>query len=173
MISGIIGWVIGKLKWLLLIAAIGGPILAYMSWSDARHRQKVANEGIETTASIDGATRRRGKRGGTSYTVNLKWKDATGKDMNAEKVSISNAYAGQIIVGDTLRVGQTRIKYLPAASNEVDAETGVIILADNARQEATDNDMVYVGSGAGVIGILGFAAFWFFGRRRHEEAAQA
>lgn len=173
MIGGIIEWVVGKLKWLLLIAAVGGPILAFISWNDAQHRQKVAREGIEATASIDGATRTRRKRGGTSYSVNLKWKDQNGKDMSAEKVSISNTYANTIIAGDKLRVGQTRVKYLPADSNVVDAETGVIILADNARQEETDNEMVYVGAGAGGIGILGFAAFWFFGRRREEQPAQA
>lgn len=173
MIGRIIDWVLGKLKWLLLIAAIGGPILAFISWNDAQHRQKVVREGIETMAEIDGATRVRRKRGGTSYTVNLKWKDQSGKDINAEKVTISNAYASSIIVGDKIRVGQTQIKYLPAQSNVVDAETGVIIVADNARQEETDNEMVYIGAGAGLLGMLGFGAFMFFGRRREETPAQA
>ncbi|BAT60625.1 hypothetical protein GJW-30_1_03173 [Variibacter gotjawalensis] len=169
MISGIVGWILAKVKWLLLIAAVGGPIMAFISWNDAQHRQKVAKDGIEATAAIDGATRTKRKRGGTSYTVNLKWKDKNGKDMSADKVAVSNAYANQIIMGDRLRVATTRIKYLPAAENVVDAETGVIITADNDRQETTDGEMVYLGSGAGLVGILGFGAFWFFGRRREEQ----
>jgi hypothetical protein len=166
-LSGIIGWIVGKIKWLLILAAIGGPVLAYFGWEDAQRRQDIAKRGVEATATVAGATKTTRKRGGVSYTVNLQWKDANGKDRSAEKISISSDYARQIIRNDRLTIAETRVKYVPDATDD---KSGVMIVADTGKQDDLDEGMIYAGAGIGAIGIVGSALFFFLGRRREEEA---
>jgi len=163
--SGLIGWIAGKIKWLLLIAAVGGPVLAFMSWQDGERVKKVAAEGIEAQASVEGATRTKRRRSGTSYTVDLAWKDAAGQDRTADKVSISHQFASRIIANDKLTVDTVPIKYLAGEQGK----DSVIIRDDADKQADLDHEMIYVGGGAGIIGILG-SGFWFLlGRRRRSE----
>jgi hypothetical protein len=162
--SGIIGWIAGKIKWLLLIAAVGGPVVAYMSWQDGERVKKVVAEGIEAQASVEGATRTKRRRSGTSYTVDLAWKDASGQDRKAEKVSISHQFANRIISNDRLTVDTLPIKYLATEQGK-----DSVIIRDDADQQADlDHEMIYVGAGAGIIGILGSGLWFLLGRRRPE-----
>lgn len=167
--SGIVSWIMGKLKWLLVIAALGGPFLAYISWEDGERVKRVAAEGVEAQASVEGATRTRSRRGVTSYSLDLAWKDADGQSHTAEKVSISRDFADRIIVNDRLTVDTLRIKYLPGEAGK----SGVIIQDDAAKQADLDHEMVYLGAGAGVIGVLGSAGFFLMGRRRSEQQQPA
>lgn len=167
--SGIIGWIAGKVKWLLLIAAIGGPFMAYMSWQDGERVKKVVAEGVETQASVEGATRTKRRRGGTSYTVDLAWKDASGQDRTAEKVSISHQFASRIISNDRLTVDALPIKYLPGEQGK----DSVIIRDDADKQADLDHEMIYVGAGAGVVGILGSGLWFLLGRRRSAARTEA
>ncbi len=167
--SGIVGWITGKIKWLLLIAAIGGPVLAFFSWQDGERVRTIAAKGIEAQASVEGATRTKRRRGGTSYSVDLAWKDAAGKDRSAEKVSVSNEFANRIVRNDKLTVDTLKIKYLP----DEPGKDAVIIADDAARQADQDSEMIYVGAGAGAIGILGSGLFFLLGRRRSEGEEQA
>lgn len=167
--SGIVGWITGKIKWLLLIAAIGGPVLAFFSWQDGERVRKIAAQGIEAQASVEGATRTKRRRGGTSYSVDLAWKDAAGKDRTAEKISVSTQFANRIIANDKLTVDSLKIKYLP----DEPGKDAVIIADDAAKQADQDSEMIYVGAGAGAIGIVGSALFFLLGRRRQENEEQA
>lgn len=167
--SGIVGWITGKIKWLLLIAAIGGPVLAFFSWQDGERVRTIAAKGIEAQASVESATRTKRRRGGTSYSVDLAWKDAAGKDRSAEKVSVSNEFANRIVRNDKLTVDTLTIKYLP----DEPGKDAVIIADDAARQADQDSEMIYVGAGAGAIGILGSGLFFLLGRRRSEGEEQA
>lgn len=166
--SGIIGWIAGKIKWLLLIAAIGGPVLAFFSWQDGERVRKIAAEGIEAQASVEGATRTKRRRGGTSYSIDLAWKDRNGQDRTAEKISVSTEFASRIITNDKLTVSTLPIKYLP----DEPGKDAVIIQGDADKQATLDHEMIYVGSGAGVVGILGSALFFWLGRRRSENEEQ-
>jgi hypothetical protein len=160
--SGIIGWIAGKIKWALLLAAIGGPVIAYFSWQDGERIRRIAAQGVETQASVEGATRSRSKRGVTSYAIDLAWKDAAGQDRKAEKISVSRQFADRIIANDRLTVGSLRIKYLP----DEPGKSGVVLVEDAAKQAETDSEMIYVGAGAGLIGIVGSGLFFLGGRRR-------
>jgi hypothetical protein len=159
-----LSWLFGKIKLLFGIAAIGGPIMAFLGWQDVQRIEQIEKEGVETVAAIDGATRKKSRRGGTTYSVNLAWKDAKGEMRKAEGLSISQAFAGQIIRGDKIVRDAVKVKYLPG-----DADTKPIIVEDKNRQEESDTFMMQAGMAAGGVGIVGAALMLLFGRRRKEE----
>ncbi|MEZ5857179.1 MAG: hypothetical protein R3D67_21480, partial [Hyphomicrobiaceae bacterium] len=160
-----VDWIFRKLKSLFLIAAVGGPVVSAMMWWDAQHIREVDQRGIVTAATIDGATRTKRRRSGTSYSVNLSWKDGKGQVRAASDVSISNAFAAQIIRDGRIVRNDARIKYLVE-----DMEAKPILLEDAAHQLNTDRELIWVGLGAGVIGALG-SGFFFMGRRQKPEEA--
>ncbi len=159
-----IAWLVGKIRWLLLIAAVGGPGMAYLGWSDQNRIKEVEEKGVEAVASIEGATRRKGRRSGTSYSVNLAWKDQKGQVQKAEKISVSQAFAAQIIRDDKIVRDTLKIKYLP---DELDASP--VIVEDAQRQEENDAFMMQAGLGAGALGIVG-SGIMLLMRRRRESA---
>lgn len=163
-----LGWIVGKIKWLFLIAMFGGPFLAYTSWQDAEHIKTVAENGVAGEALVKGATKTTRRRGGTSYSLELAWKDAQGKVRTADKVHISNTLARKIIVDDKITVGKLPIKYLPD-----DADGKPVVTSDIGNQQDTDDFMVKAGAAAGGVGLLGSIAMFLFGRRRREETAEA
>ncbi len=125
-----LAWLIDKVRWLLLIAAVGGPALAYFSWSDAERIRDVETNGVEAVALIEGATRTQRRRGGTSYALDLAWKDGKGGVRKAEKVSVSRAFAEQVVKNDKLTRNSLRIKYL-----RDDATVTPVVVEDASRQE--------------------------------------
>ena len=160
-----IGWIFGKLKSLFLLAALGGPALAGFMWWDAEHIKDVETRGVEATAAINGATRVKRRRGGTSYEIDLGWKDQKGEARAATAVSISNAFADHIIRDEKIIRDTVRIKYL---ADDLDAKP--ILLEDAARQADTDRELIWVGAGAGVIGICGSLIFFLSARRKRTAA---
>ena len=160
----IFGWIVGKIKWLLLIAAIGGPVLAYTGWEDGQRLKLVQAAGITATASIDGGTRTKRRRSGTTHKVNLSWTDAQGKARSAQDVLISRRLADRIIVGDSLVVDQMPIKYMAA----VEDNENVIILDDQAEKADTNAGMIALGAGGGAFGLVGAGLMFWLGSRRRE-----
>jgi len=167
-----VGWLLGKLKWLTVLCAIGGPILAFACWQDGNRRRDVMAMGIQTEATIDSATRVKRRRGGTNYKLDLSWMDRGGLRRQAEGVSISHALAAQVIVDNQLAIDRLSIKYIAGEAGSLRADDNIIILDDTAHQERTDAELVYVGMGAGVVGLIGAAVF-FLPRRRRRDAVAA
>lgn len=161
-----LAWLIDKVRWVLLVAAVGGPGLAYYSWSDAERIRSVVANGVETSALIEGATRTERRRGGTSYSLNLAWKDSKGGARKAEKVAISRVFADGILQNGWLTRDAVLIKYVP----EDDTVTPVL-LEDAGQQEGLDAFMLQAGLGAGAIGIVGSGLMFLLRRRRQLEAA--
>jgi hypothetical protein len=161
-----LAWLIDKVRWLLLIAAVGGPALAYFSWSDAERIRDVETNGVEAVAVIEGATRSQRRRGGTSYSLDLAWKDGKGSVRKAEKVGVSRAFADQIIQNDKLTRNSLRIKYL-----RDDPSISPVLMEDASRQEDQDAFMVQAGIGAGAVGIAGSAVMLVLRRRRQTAEA--
>ena len=156
-------WLLGKLKWLLIIAAIGGPISAYIGWEDVARVNNVMDKGVEGDARITSAVRKKGRKSGTSYYVNLAWKDASGADRVAEDVRVSNALAGRLFRNDTIVVNQVKVKYL---TDQPDKD-GVVIAEDAKESIELDRFMMYGGAIAGAMGLLGCAlVFGLLGRLR-------
>ena len=161
-----LAWLIDKVRWLLLIAAVGGPALAYFSWSDAERIRDVETNGVEAVALIEGATRTQRRRGGTSYALDLAWKDGKGGVRKAEKVSVSRAFAEQVVKNDKLTRNSLRIKYL-----RDDTTVTPVVVEDATRQEDQDAFMVQAGIGAGAVGIAGSAVLLLMRRRRQTAEA--
>lgn len=164
-------WLLGKLKWLTLLCAVGGPILALACWQDGNRRRDVMAMGVQTEATIESATRVKRRRGGTNYKLDLSWTDASGLKRKVEEVSISHALANQLIVDNRLAADTLAIKYMPGEAASPTESENVIVLEDTAYQEQTDRELVYVGTGAGVLGLIGAALFVLPRRRRNAAVA--
>ncbi|BAU91322.1 hypothetical protein MPPM_2717 [Methylorubrum populi] len=167
-----VGWILGKLKWLTILCAIGGPIVAVACWQDGNRRQDVMAMGVQTEATIESATRVKRRRGGTSYKLDLSWTDGSGITRKVEEVSISHALADKLIVDNRLAADTLPIKYIPGEAGSSKESENVVVLDDTAYQEQTDRELVYVGTGAGILGLIG-AALFFLPRRRRGEAIAA
>ena len=161
-----LAWILGKMKSLFLLAAIGGPALAGWMWWDEMRIRDVEQRGLEATATIEGATKVKRRRSGTSYDVDLAWKAGNGEARSAKRVPLSAAFAASIIRDDRIIRNSVRIKYLAD-----DAEAQPIMLEDAGRQAETDRELMWVGAGAGAIGILGSLVFLVAGRRGGQATA--
>lgn len=162
---GAIGdWIVGKLKWLFIIAAIGGPVFAFLGWTDVNRVNNVMAKGVEAEARITSAVRKKGRRSGTSYYVNLAWKDASGTEHTADDIRVSTALAGRLFQNDRFDSSRpVRIKYL---ADQPDKD-GVVIVADAKESLQTDQFMLYAGGIVGAVGLFGCAlVFGLLGRSR-------
>jgi hypothetical protein len=166
--TSVYAWIIDRLRWLCLGAAIIGVVLAYGGWSDASRIRDLEANGLEATAAIESATRTKRRRGGESYALKLTWRDAQGTVRTAERVTVSNEFARRMIRDDKIVLDRVRIKYL--RDSTIDSEP--IVLDDAGRQEEKDEFMLTVGlamAGGGAVGFL--LMFLLSGRRRRGDAS--
>jgi hypothetical protein len=124
-----ISWIVRRLKLLLWGMAVS-PLLflgygLYDQFVRFPEQKAVYDTGTEVAAHIDGGTRTKRRRSGTSFSVNLTWTDKAGKQRTAEKLSIGQALASKIIQNDQLIVDTLKIKYL-----EADDSVAPLVLAE-------------------------------------------
>ena len=150
---------VSQIKWLLLIAIVAGPGWAYYNWTELEKIKLVAADGAEVAAVIDGGESRSRRRSGTSYTIHAIW-PGEGNVQHAEDISISSEYAKKIIADDMLLIETAQIKYMSDGSGPT------IVVDDIPQQQADKQLMIWLGIGAGVIGAIASAIFFFVGRRR-------
>jgi hypothetical protein len=126
-----LAWIMKRVKILLWVMAVSPLLLVGFSLFDTYYaypiKKEIFDKGTETMASVEGGTRSKRRRSGTSFSVNLAWKDKSGAPRSAEKVSISTTLADKLIKNDALIVDALKIKYL-----EGDAEATPLVLADMA-----------------------------------------
>jgi hypothetical protein len=158
-------WIVDRLRWLMVGAALVGAGFIYLGWSDAARIRDVEVNGIETVANVEGATRTKRRRGGETYSLKLAWRDNRGGVQTHDRVTISSAFARQIIVDDRISRATVRIKYLPEAT----IDSVPIVLEDAARQEEQDAFMMQLGLGLAGVGVVGSGLFFLVGRRRRDE----
>jgi hypothetical protein len=126
-----ISWLLRRFKLVLWLMALSP--LALLGWGlydqFARYPEQklIFDTGTEVSANIDGGTRTKRRRSGTSFSVNLTWKDKAGKTRTAEKVSIGQTLADKIIRDDQLIVDTLKIKYV-----EADETVQPLVLAEMA-----------------------------------------
>ena len=165
-----VAWILRRVKLLFLVMALVPVLLLGFSIYDANvaypQKRELFEKGTEVAAEIEGGTRTKRRRSGTSFSVNLAWKDKAGKPRTAEKVSIGTTLANRIIQNDVLTVDTLKIKYL-----EADPEAGIFVLADNP----TTGPSPPFGLGAVLaglpVGLLGAAGFYFLRRREKRAVA--
>jgi hypothetical protein len=162
-----ISWIMKRVKIFLWVMAVS-PLLALgFSLFDAYYQypktKEVFDKGVETVANIEGGTRTKRRRSGTSFSVDLMWRDKAG-NARAEKVRISNSLADKMIKDDTLIVDTLRIKYL-----ESDPTAAPLILAELPANGPTPPD-----DGFGMaltllpLALVGAGGLYFLRRReRH------
>ncbi len=152
-----------KAKWICVLAAIGGPVFAYMAVADTLHIKNVNKSGVEAIAVIENMTKTTRRRRGTSYDVDLKWEDASGQTRQVKNLSISKTLAKASISGDNLVVPAFPIKYLAD-----DPKADPIIVPDIEHQIENNDFSLLIGEivgGVGLFAALGFFIFGAFGRK--------
>ncbi len=150
---------VSQIKWLLLIAIAAGPAWSHYNWTELEKVKRVAAEGTEVSAVVDGGESRSRRRSGTSYTIHAIW-PGDGNVQHAEDISVTSEYAKQIIADDMLLIDTAQIKYMPDGSGPT------FVVDDIPRQQADKELMIWLGIAAGVIGAIASATFFFIGRRR-------
>lgn len=156
---------LGNLRWILMLAIVAGPGFAYFSYTELQTQKRVMAEGVETTAVVDGAESRSRRRSGTTtYKIHAVWTEQSGAQ-RAEDISISSSYAEKIIQGDFLVIDSVVIKYLPG-----EPDVSPLVVEDAAEQIESSELMMYLGGGAGIIGVIGSALFLLFGRKKQQPA---
>lgn len=154
-------WLLGKIKWLLLVAMIGGPFISYLGWEDKQRILNVQENGVETTALIEGATRKKKRRRSERFSVDLAWQDAQGNVRKAKGISIDSDLAATLIKDDKIVVDALPIKYL-----EGDRTSRPVIMHDVPGQIESSDMMLKLGAGGGALGFLGSLGGFLWGRRR-------
>ncbi|HYD73100.1 MAG TPA: hypothetical protein VEF55_08180 [Candidatus Binatia bacterium] len=157
-----IGRWLNNLKWALVLAIFAGPAIAYSSYQDQQRIQRVMANGAEITAFVAGGAEERGRRGRRSYSLDLVWPDANGAPQS-HTVDVSDAYAQSIIVGDTITIETTQIKYL---ASETDGP--VVVVADASEQLETAQFGIWLGIGGGIGGLI-LAPLWFWIESRNKK----
>jgi hypothetical protein len=107
------GFLARRLKWLGLLAALSPFAIGPIEYMSTQSTNEMRANGVEATADIEGGTRTKRRRSGTSFSINLSWKDKAGQTRTAEKVSIGRSLADKLIRDDALVVDTIKIKYLP------------------------------------------------------------
>ncbi len=167
MMNRILAWIVDRLRWLFLIATGIGVVLVYMGWTDGARVRDLQANGVEATATINGATRTKGRRSGESYSLKLSWRDAKGALLTSDRVSVSSAFARKIIRDDRVILDRVRIKYL---ADGIDSPP--LVLDDAARQAETDDFMLTMGLGlAGGGAVCSLLTFLLTRRRRNAVAS--
>lgn len=156
-----INWIVGRIRWILIAAAVGGPVFAYLGFSDIGKIAKLEAEGATTSAVITEAYSKDGRRSGTTYKVSLEWTDASGGIRTAEDITIDSGFANDIIQGDMLMVEELEIRYL-----EADPAAAPIVIASIPGEKETAEFMKLGGIGGGIVGILGSILMFLFGRKK-------
>lgn len=162
MLSGIIG----RLRWILVIALIGGPVFAFMSYQDNQRLDNLKENGVQASAYIESGEVREGRRSGKTFKVNLTWEDENGEARRADGVTISGDFANQIIQNDTIMVDYIDVLYLG------DATVKPAVVGDLEEQISQNDLMMKVGAGAGGVGLIGVILMLVF-RGKKKPAAEA
>lgn len=167
MFNGYFTGIIGRVRQVALVAAIGGPAAAGYGFYDSNEIRQTLQRGAEATAVVNHMTENRGRRGSRSYTANVTWQDQGGAERSGD-LHITDEFAQRYIVGDSITLSEVAVRYLP------DNPQAKPIVADDANlQMGEDDTLIKFGAGAGGIGILGsILLFLFRGRRKPEETAE-
>lgn len=162
-----ISWILNRLKWVGLLAGLSPFIAGGLEYNSASIASDFATNGVETEADIDGGTRTKRRRSGTSFSLDLSWKDKAGKVQRAEKVSIPRDIADRIIQNDQLTIDKIKILYIPD-----DLSKTPVVAAANSRNVAEPVSAAAKMFGMLLpIGLMGGALFWFL--RRREQRVRA
>jgi hypothetical protein len=160
-----IGFLLRRFKWLALLSTLLPFGLGPMEYVSTQDANEMRANGVEAVADIDGGTRTKRRRSGTSFSINLSWKDAAGKTRTAEKVSIGRSLADKLIRDDQLIVDKIKIRYLP-----LQPETAPVAVEElRAGGDPLTNALQLAGATL-PISLVGGLIFFFMHRRDRRKA---
>jgi hypothetical protein len=148
-----------QLKWALVIAIFAGPALAYWGYTESNRIQRIAADGVEITAVVNGGIVHHGRYGSVDYSLELSWVDAQGARLD-RSIDISGDYAERIIHNDAVMIDHVQIKYLAAESGEP-----IVVLDDASEQLRIRQFDIWAGIIAAIAGLL-IAPVMFWLERR-------
>lgn len=153
-----------QLKWALVIAIVAGPAFAYFSFNEKQRVERIMEQGVELPAIVESVEVQQRRRRADTYTLHLQWIDSQGAP-HAQSVEITSGFANSIIVGDTVALDQTPIRFLEGE------EKPFVVAADAPFQIENQTTSMWLGIGAGIAGLI-FAPliFWFERRRAKQDA---
>ena len=152
-------WICRYLTWLCIAITVAGAALLSLGIMRQAHIDDVMNNGAQAVAIINHAQSVLRKDLET-YTIDLSWKDETGKARTATGVSISSAFAARIIANRALLVPAVEIRYLTGSPAVLP-----IISADADIQSAHAATQQTRGLVLAVFGTLGGLLFgWLLPR---------
>ena len=133
-----------------LVALVLGPTLAFITIKDTNEKKKIESEGIETSAVPVSKSEKRGRKGGTTYKLQLHYPVQGGAGKTAE-VSVSEELYHRV---DSEPVVQ--IKYLKESPDKV--------IVVGQRIEQPEN--LYISGVLVLFGVIG--TWWSFFRKKPE-----
>lgn len=151
-----LNWLRRYIAWLCVGAALVGIGAAIWGWQSADRVEDVMAEGKDAVALIEGASSVT-RKSVLTYTVNLAWKDDTGKVLRARDVPITTAFANKIISDGVLVVPSVEIRYLQAGP-----KYAAVVKADSGSQLSRAINVMWLGLGGLALGCFGG---WVFGFR--------
>ena len=162
-----IGWILRRLKWLGLLGVFAPVIIAPAEYMSTDRANEMQRNGVEAVAEIEGGTRTKRRRSGTSFSLNLSWADKAGQVRTAEKVSIPKSLADQLIKDDQLISDKIKIRYLP----DDPAREPVIVGQFERNTGDPVTNALTMFAGALPISIIGGLIFWTLRRRERRTVA--
>lgn len=154
-------WLIGRIKWIMVALALGGPVVSYLGFDKAAEIKLFQEEGITATASLDSMMEKSGRRSGRSYEVDISWTDEAGNPRSATGVDIDSGYAQNLFEGDMLITDTVDIIYLAD-----EAEKNPHVLGSLEGEAETADFMKLGGIGGGIAGAIGVLIMFLMGRKK-------
>jgi len=169
--SEMISWIMKRIKVFLWVMALSPLLMLGIGLYDVYYlypkTKEVFDKGVETVANIEGGTRTKRRRSGTSFSVDLTWKDKAG-NARAEKVRISNSLADNMIKDDTLIVDVLKIRYL-----ESDPTAAPLVLAQLPLTGPTPPDEFGMALTLWPVALIGVGGLYFLRRRERQVGLSA
>jgi hypothetical protein len=141
----------GTFRWMPILGVLIGMAGGYFFWQEQQRIAIVDGQGVETVAAlIQIRQQTSSQNNSTSYWADIRWRDRTGAERRAVKITVTGTFARRVMQDGRLVLRETRIKYLQGRP-----EVRPLLLEDGAHNNWKTPAMMW--------GSLAFAAFCAFG----------
>jgi hypothetical protein len=133
-----------RLKFLAVVALVGGPILCYTGYDQKQTHEKIVAEGVKVDGVITGGESSKRRRSGTTYKFDISFNTKEGRSMNKTLV-VPKSFVDAHVTGETITSDKVEVLYLPSDPSKCE------VVGVSSDHEA----MLYGGAVVGVVGMVG------------------